>query len=501
MSASEPAGHIPVLLDRVLALLAPALLDRESTLIDATLGLGGHAEALLAAHPQLTLIGIDRDPEALRRTGSRLAPFGTRVHLVHAVYDELPSVLAEFGLSQVDGVLFDLGVSSMQLDLAERGFSYSRDAPLDMRMDQSAGRTAADIVNTYSVRELARVIAEFGEERFALRIAQAIQRAREQAPLNSTARAGRARPERDPGGHPAHWRAPGQAHVPGVAHRGQRRTRRTCRCGAHGARGVASRRAHRRAVVPLARGPAGQAAVRRPRHRSHAGRLAGAAARTPPAAATAHAWRRSAECGRGRGEPAIGFGPAARRRADPGRVMTATITKPQSRAARPAGARPARLGPGPAGPRRAPFVLLVLGLIGAGLCALLAINTGAAADEVRQRELTTTNADTQDQAQQLQVEIAAKQAPAALASAARALGMVPNPNPAFLVVGADGKVSVLGSPAKVVGPTPKPTPTPTPSSTPSATPSATATAGASVTPTAPSPATPTPTTVSIPGAR
>jgi 16S rRNA (cytosine1402-N4)-methyltransferase len=209
MSASEPAGHIPVLLDRVLALLAPALLDHESTLIDATLGLGGHAEALLAAHPQLTLIGIDRDPEALRRTGDRLAPFGTRVHLVHAVYDELPSVLAEFGLSQVDGVLFDLGVSSMQLDLAERGFSYSRDAPLDMRMDQSGGRTAADIVNTYSVRELSRVIAEFGEERFALRIAQAIQRAREQAPLNSTAqlaelvRTAIPAATRRTGGHPA----------------------------------------------------------------------------------------------------------------------------------------------------------------------------------------------------------------------------------------------------------------------------------------------------------
>jgi hypothetical protein len=143
----------------------------------------------------------------------------------------------------------------------------------------------------------------------------------------------------------------------------------------------------------------------------------------------------------------------------------------------------------------------VLGLIGAGLCALLAINTGAAADEVRQRELTTSNADTQDRAQQLQVEIADKQAPAALASAARALGMVPNPNPAFLVVGADGKVSVLGSPAKVVGPTPSPTPSVSPSPTASATVTPTATPTVTPNATAGASVTPTPTTVSIPGTR
>ena len=186
--AGAGGAHVPVLLDRVLALLAPALVDRDSVLVDATLGLGGHAEALLAAHPQLTLVGLDRDPDALRRSGERLAAFTSRLHLVHAVYDELPSVLHDLGLEHVDGVLFDLGVSSMQLDQDERGFSYSRDAPLDMRMDQSSGRTAADVLNTYPVAELARILSQYGEERFALRVAQAIGRERATRPLSSTAR-------------------------------------------------------------------------------------------------------------------------------------------------------------------------------------------------------------------------------------------------------------------------------------------------------------------------
>jgi len=201
--------HVPVLLESVLALLAPALVDHESVLIDATVGLGGHAEALLAAYPRLTVIGLDRDPDALRHSGQRLARFSSRVHLVHAVYDELPSVLAERGLEHVDGILFDLGVSSMQLDLAERGFSYARDAPLDMRMDQHTGRTAADIVNAYPVWHLAEILSEFGEERFALRIAQAIDRERAQAPLTSTARLAEIVRDAVPaatrrtGGHPA----------------------------------------------------------------------------------------------------------------------------------------------------------------------------------------------------------------------------------------------------------------------------------------------------------
>jgi 16S rRNA (cytosine1402-N4)-methyltransferase len=201
--------HVPVLLDSVLALLAPALVDHDSVVIDATIGLGGHAEALLAAHPRLTLVGLDRDPDALRHSGQRLARFSSRVQLVHAVYDELPAVLTERGLAHVDGVLFDLGVSSMQLDIAERGFSYARDAPLDMRMDQHTGQTAADIVNTYPVRRLAQILSEFGEERFALRVAQAIDRERTQTPLTSTARLAEIVRDAIPaatrrtGGHPA----------------------------------------------------------------------------------------------------------------------------------------------------------------------------------------------------------------------------------------------------------------------------------------------------------
>jgi 16S rRNA (cytosine1402-N4)-methyltransferase len=201
--------HVPVLLDRVLALLSPALADRPAVAVDATLGLGGHAEALLRAHPQLTLVGLDRDPAALARSRERLTPYAGRIHLVHAVYDRMPEVLDELGFVGVDGVLFDLGVSSMQLDLPERGFAYSREAPLDMRMDQSRGLTAAEVVNHYSVAELARVLREYGEERFALRIAQAIDRARRVAPLRSTAELAELVREAIPaatrrhGGHPA----------------------------------------------------------------------------------------------------------------------------------------------------------------------------------------------------------------------------------------------------------------------------------------------------------
>jgi len=192
-SGTPRRQHVPVLLERCLALLAPALAppgqsDRPAVVVDATLGLGGHAEALLQAHPHIRLVGLDRDLAALEHSRSRLSPYAERLHLVHAVYDALPEVLAGLGLDSIDGVLFDLGVSSMQLDQAERGFSYSRDAPLDMRMDPTVGRTAGDIVNGYSVGELARLLRVYGEERFAARIAAAIARARIAAPLESTER-------------------------------------------------------------------------------------------------------------------------------------------------------------------------------------------------------------------------------------------------------------------------------------------------------------------------
>jgi 16S rRNA (cytosine1402-N4)-methyltransferase len=187
--AGGPAGarHVPVLLPRVTELLGPALADRPAVVVDATLGLGGHAAALLAAHPHLTLVGLDRDPQALALAGRRLVAFADRTHLVHAVYDRIADVLEELGLPRVDGVLFDLGVSSLQLDADERGFSYSRDADLDMRMDPTTGLTAADVLNTYPAGEIARVLREYGEERFAARIASAVVRRRERQPLRRSA--------------------------------------------------------------------------------------------------------------------------------------------------------------------------------------------------------------------------------------------------------------------------------------------------------------------------
>ena len=181
-----PAGHVPVLLDRVLELLAPALDRAGAVLLDATLGLGGHSEALLRAHPGITLVGLDRDRHALRLSAQRLARYAERTHLVHAVYDQLPRVLDELDLTRVDAVLFDLGVSSMQLDLVERGFSYAQDAPLDMRMDDQDPLTAEEVVNSYPVPQLARVLRNYGEERFALRVAQAIGRTAKTDAIDAT---------------------------------------------------------------------------------------------------------------------------------------------------------------------------------------------------------------------------------------------------------------------------------------------------------------------------
>ncbi|HXT42704.1 MAG TPA: 16S rRNA (cytosine(1402)-N(4))-methyltransferase RsmH [Pseudonocardiaceae bacterium] len=179
--------HAPVLLPRSLELLEPALVGRPAVMVDATVGLGGHAAVLLGAHPALTLIGIDRDPQALDVAGDRLRSYAERVHLVHAVYDQLPGILRRFDIPQVDGVLFDLGVSSLQLDTAERGFSYARDAVLDMRMDPTAGPTAADVLNGYSESDLRRVLREYGEERFAGRIAAAVVAQRARRPFETTA--------------------------------------------------------------------------------------------------------------------------------------------------------------------------------------------------------------------------------------------------------------------------------------------------------------------------
>ncbi|OBA64160.1 16S rRNA (cytosine(1402)-N(4))-methyltransferase [Mycobacterium sp. 1100029.7] len=188
-------GHVPVLLDRCVELLTPALTRHHAdgtgaVLVDATLGAGGHAQRFLTELPGLRLIGLDRDPSALDIARGRLAPFADRITLVHTRYDGLDEALAESGyrtIDSIDGVLFDLGVSSMQLDRAERGFAYAQDAPLDMRMDPSSPLTAADIINTYDEAELASILHRYGEERFARRIATHIVRQRARAPFTSTA--------------------------------------------------------------------------------------------------------------------------------------------------------------------------------------------------------------------------------------------------------------------------------------------------------------------------
>ncbi len=179
------------MLNRCVDLLSPsidaALLRNEKpVVVDATLGLGGHTEALLNKFPQLTVIGIDRDEVALDRASKRLATFGERFKTSHAVFDDIEAVVHSHGYQKITGALFDLGVSSIQLDESDRGFSYSKDAPLDMRMDRSRGITASEILNTYAPGKLVQILRAYGEEKFATRIVENIVKAREIAPLNST---------------------------------------------------------------------------------------------------------------------------------------------------------------------------------------------------------------------------------------------------------------------------------------------------------------------------
>jgi 16S rRNA (cytosine1402-N4)-methyltransferase len=179
--------HVPVLLERTLELLGAAIEQPGAVLVDCTLGLGGHAEAFLTQFPQLTLIGIDRDASALALAAKRLEKFGERAKFSHATYDEIQEVLAEHGFDSADAVLLDLGVSSMQLDEADRGFAYSFDAPLDMRMDSSESLTAAQVLNSYSEQELARIFKEFGEERYAKQIASSIVEKRKAQSFSNSA--------------------------------------------------------------------------------------------------------------------------------------------------------------------------------------------------------------------------------------------------------------------------------------------------------------------------
>ena len=202
--------HQPVMLERCITLLTPSI-DRSAApvVVDATLGLGGHTQALLERFPNLRIVGLDRDQEAISLASARLAKFGARFHVVHAVYDQMPEVLQDLGIDGVDGILFDLGVSSLQLDQAERGFSYSNTAPLDMRMDKSSQLTARDVLENYSKEELVRVLRVYGEERFAPRIVDNIIKARNAGFLRTTTdlaeivKASIPAPARRVGGNPA----------------------------------------------------------------------------------------------------------------------------------------------------------------------------------------------------------------------------------------------------------------------------------------------------------
>lgn len=210
MNATTPDNelHTPVLLERTRELLEPALRASGAVLVDATLGMAGHAAAFLANNPDLTVVGIDRDHDALAIAARRLAAYADRTHLVHAIYDELPTVLKSLGIDAADGILFDLGVSSLQLDRTERGFAYSKNAPLDMRMDASSELTAERILAEYSESELRRIFWQYGEEKLAPRFAKRIVDRRASEPLTESAQLVRLIDDATPAavrraGHPA----------------------------------------------------------------------------------------------------------------------------------------------------------------------------------------------------------------------------------------------------------------------------------------------------------
>jgi 16S rRNA (cytosine1402-N4)-methyltransferase len=187
MTDPRPDSHVPVMLERTIELLAPALQRPGAVMVDATLGLGGHAEAFLERFPDLTYIGLDRDQNALAHSAERLSPYSDRIKLVHSVYDRVGEVLEELHIRGIAGVLFDLGVSSMQLDRVERGFSYSKDAPLDMRMDDTSALTAERVLAEYDESELRRIFYQYGEEKLAPRYARRIVERRAATPLTTSA--------------------------------------------------------------------------------------------------------------------------------------------------------------------------------------------------------------------------------------------------------------------------------------------------------------------------
>ena len=249
--------HQSVMLGEIVAAFEPV---PPGVVVDATVGGGGHSEAILDARPDVSVLGLDRDPAALSAASERLARFGSRFSTYRCRFDDLETAMTAFDVDRLSGALFDLGVSSPQLDRAERGFSYRHDGPLDMRMDTDAQWSASDVVNGYEEAELRRVIRKYGDERFASRIARAIVAAR---PIETTTELGRGRDRRDSGGGAAHRGTSRQAHVPGDPHRGQRRARRARPGDRRRDRGRGAGRADRRAVVPLRRGPDRQGALPR----------------------------------------------------------------------------------------------------------------------------------------------------------------------------------------------------------------------------------------------
>ena len=206
----DPAQlHVPVLLNECLDMLAPAIEAPGAVLIDATLGMGGHTEAALTRFPQLTVFGIDRDPSAIALASKRLEAFGPRFRAFHTTYDKMDEVAAHAPSGMVDGILMDLGVSSLQLDQEDRGFSYSHDAPLDMRMNPQTGISAAQLLASASKEEITRILRVYGEEKFASKIAGRIVATRESEPLMRTSQLAQIvrdcipAPARRTGGNPA----------------------------------------------------------------------------------------------------------------------------------------------------------------------------------------------------------------------------------------------------------------------------------------------------------
>ena len=338
---ADAPQHIPVFLDRTIELLAPALERPGAVLVDATLGLGGHAEAFLQRFPLLQYVGLDRDREALALSAERLAPFADRIQLVHSVYDRIGEVLEELSIRGIAGVLFDLGVSSMQLDRVERGFSYSKDAPLDMRMDDSAPLTAARVLAEYDESELRRIFYQYGEEKLAPRFARRIVEGRQAEPLVTSAQLVALIDAATPAavrraGHPA------------------KRVFQALRIEVNQELASLERaipaaldalevgRPHRRARVSVARGPHRQARARRAIQFDRPARAARRAAAAPAGVQAAGARCRTRErCREGR-EPAVDPGAPACRREALGRSSMSTATHGNLAIARPMRRRPAR---------------------------------------------------------------------------------------------------------------------------------------------------------------